>query len=72
MNKAALGVVVGASLAVSGQVTQDAFNPPPPPPECTATADVKDMATHQQATIDKLGDLLKKSLDNLSETCKKS
>ena len=72
MNKAALGVVIGALLAVSGQVTQDAFNPQPPPPECTANADVKDMATHQQATIDKLGDLLKKSLDNLSETCKKS
>lgn len=72
MNKTALGVVVGTLLAVSGQVTQDAFKPAAKPPECTATADVKDMATHQQATIDKLGDLLKKSLDNLSETCKKS
>jgi len=34
--------------------------------------DVKAMATHQQATIDKLGDLLKKSLDSLTESCKKS
>ena len=72
MNKTALGVVVGMLLSVSGQVTQDAFKPPVKPPECTATADVKDMAANQQSTISNLTDLLKKSLDSLSETCKKS
>jgi hypothetical protein len=54
-------VMVAGGIAYSMAPTPP---PPPPPPKCEASAEAK-------ATINALTDVLKKSVDGLSQACKK-
>jgi phosphoribosylaminoimidazole carboxylase (NCAIR synthetase) len=66
MNKSALLVALGAMMALSAQVTKDAFMPVAEPAKCEASQQAKDALASKQASIDALSDLLKKSGDNLT------